>query len=312
MLPPQASGSLGESFFDLGQIIGTTGKGQLVTVFILSQFGSFGLNSVLGMVRSLTMIVHLMMMQLLYPPVAVVFYSGLFEYVNYDIIPTQDIYAEVFGWPNVAYSEETERIGYESRYIIENSGSIPIYMLLICLSQLLFALLRLICRTGRIHDYAHKKQEAFFWAGFNDFINGMYLTMSFCAGINSSALAFDESTAITANNTFGILIALVLVLTPAVYTQRLAKGWNKSVDVPEADKGQQVHEGGELEGQSDEDWQSYCSQSQVSFQDNTKDAVNTSQIDLAAGVEIETRPAARARLARIASHKLEGFRDIAE
>lgn len=214
---------------------------------------SFGLNNVLGLVKALSMIVHLMIMQLLYPPTVMLFYSGLFEYVNYDMIPTEEIYSEVFGWPNVAYSEEAELIGYESRYIIENSGSIPIYMLLIIVNQALFSLLKLCCKkiSKRIHTYAHNKQEDFFWAGFNDFTNDVYLTMSFCAGINLSAYTF-ESAAISANNVFGAVIALVLALAPALYTISLSRAWNKHQEAAncerqtESDKKEDC-EGGEPE-----------------------------------------------------------------
>ena len=44
------------------------------------------------------------------------------------MVPTEDIYAEAFEWENVPYSEEAERIGYISRFWIENSGSVPIYI----------------------------------------------------------------------------------------------------------------------------------------------------------------------------------------
>ena len=50
--------------------------------------------------RSLALITHFMMMQLMVPQNAASFYAGLFEFVTFDIIPTDDIYDKLFdeGW----------------------------------------------------------------------------------------------------------------------------------------------------------------------------------------------------------------------
>ena len=66
----------------------------------------------------------------MFPPVSVVFFAGILQSVTFDLLPTESIYAEIFGFTNEAYSEEAENIGYGSRYFIENAGSIPIYFAL--------------------------------------------------------------------------------------------------------------------------------------------------------------------------------------
>ena len=111
-----------------------------------------------------------MLMKLVFPPVTVVFFAGLFEFVTFDLIPTKEIYEKIFGWPNVAYSDEAENIGYASRYFIENAGSIPLYIAIDLTLQLIYAVAKLtIFRTGgRVRNLIEKKQESFFWAGCND------------------------------------------------------------------------------------------------------------------------------------------------
>lgn len=95
-----------------------------------------------------------MLMKLLFPPVTVTFFAGLFEYVTFDIIPTEDIYKFVFGWPNEAYSKEAEEIGYASRYFIENAGSIPLYIAIDIFLQTVYALAKLILKSGgRVRGY---------------------------------------------------------------------------------------------------------------------------------------------------------------
>lgn len=72
----------------------------------------------------------MMMMQLSYPAVAMSFFGGLFELITFDLVPSDLVWEEVFTFENVPYSEQAEAIGYESRYAIYNSGSIPIFIAL--------------------------------------------------------------------------------------------------------------------------------------------------------------------------------------
>lgn len=99
-----------------------------MVIFLLNLLASHQLNKLLSQVRNLGLVTHFMLMKLMFPPITVVFFSGLFEYVTFDLIPTEDLYAYLFGWTNVAYSEEAESIGYPSRFFIENAGSIPLYI----------------------------------------------------------------------------------------------------------------------------------------------------------------------------------------
>ena len=129
-LPQQVDPSLAQAAESAGSAVSTTGKGQLIAGFVISNFSGFGINLLLGKVAVLNTITHLMMMQLAYHPIAVIFFSSIFEYVTFDLIPTEELYAEIFGWDNVPFSDEAGWIGYESRYLIENLGSIPIYIIL--------------------------------------------------------------------------------------------------------------------------------------------------------------------------------------
>lgn len=220
-----------------GETVGGIGKTQLVIIFILNMIGSHQLNKLLGQVRNLGLVTHLMLMKLLFPPVTVVFFSGLFEYVTFDIIPTEEIYAHLFGWTNVAYSEEAESIGYISRYFIENAGSIPLYIFFDVVLQLLFALLKLVLKSGRIRGYAERSQARFFWAGCNSKFNDAYLTIAFTTGINLSSMTF-VSAAVTFNNCVALLMSALLVFSPIKTGVTLFKGWKKNSseasDAPDA------------------------------------------------------------------------------
>ena len=88
------------------------------------------MNGVLNQVISLSLITHLMMMQLDYPQSAMIFFSKIFEFVTFDLIPTDHIYVEIFQWVNTAFSKMAEAVGYPSHFMIENGGSITIFIIL--------------------------------------------------------------------------------------------------------------------------------------------------------------------------------------
>lgn len=91
------------------------------------------MNSILSNVRCLSLITHLMMMQLNYPGNCVVFYGVVFNFVTFDVIPTDGIYGPIFNFDDEPFSEQAAVIGYESLHVITNSGSIPIFMIWNCL-----------------------------------------------------------------------------------------------------------------------------------------------------------------------------------
>ena len=88
------------------------------------------MNGVLNQVISLSLITHLMMMQLDYPQSTMIFFSKVFEFVTFDLIPTDQIYVEIFKWVNIPFSKMAEVVGYPSHFLIENGGSITIFIIL--------------------------------------------------------------------------------------------------------------------------------------------------------------------------------------
>ena len=64
------------------------------------------MNSILGQVRNLALITHLMMMQLEYSDLQEGFYSQILAFVTFDVIPTDELYETVFiGIENEPYSD---------------------------------------------------------------------------------------------------------------------------------------------------------------------------------------------------------------
>ena len=78
--------------------------------------------------RNLSYIAHLMMMELTYPLVVNSFYEPVLEFANFDLIETEDLYGSTLDLEQDPFSDQVAGIGYESRYLILNLGSIPIFM----------------------------------------------------------------------------------------------------------------------------------------------------------------------------------------
>ena len=190
-------------------MIVASGSGSIFLTVALQQFLSFSVNSMLGNVRNLQYVTHMMMMQLIFPASVGLFFSSLFEFVTYDVLPTDDIYVPIFGWNNEPYSDEAELIGYESRYTIENTGSLLIYLICIGLRTLLFYTILKRCdpKFKRTRSWAKRKQNDFLFSGAIDFYNENYLCIVFSLGINSSSFKLN-SLAEFVNNLFAISLSV--------------------------------------------------------------------------------------------------------
>lgn len=190
-----------------------------------------------------------MIMQLSYPPATVTFYAVVLKYVTFDAIPTDGPYDEIFGFENVPYSLEAASVGYESCYIIYNSGSVPIFMIAILVLQLLFLIITLLVSQGTcVYRFARKKQTDFWWTGFNDGVNDIYMNQCYAIGFNTTVLPFT-STAVSVNNSFLILMILIVALTPFIIAIKLHLDWKPKVDKKKKNEANVVEhrEGGEIE-----------------------------------------------------------------
>ena len=154
-LPSQVDKIFGEIIESIGVAINAGGKGTLLFVAILNILLQFSMNTLLSYVRSLSFITHFFLMQVMYPAIAVVFFSQILEFVTFDIIPTDDVYSYIFDFgDDSAYSDEADQVGYGSRFILVNIGSIGIFFTLTILQQIFFNFLYFAFPQGRVRNWA--------------------------------------------------------------------------------------------------------------------------------------------------------------
>ena len=224
-IPLQISEGAAAALAAVGDSVGSGGQILTIGILVLNLVASYSMNQILSQVRSLSMITHLQMMQLNVPPSAIIFFSALFEFVTFDIVPTEDIYEKTFAWENVPYSESADNIGYASRQIIENTGSVPIFLLIIFCQQIAFAILvRAVKKQGRLLSYAQERREGFFYAGATDFFNETYINVCFAVCINTSYIAFGTN-ALMFNTCVAGVAGVGVATFPCIFARKLSKAW---------------------------------------------------------------------------------------
>ena len=233
------------------------GKSSLFIMALLSFVTTYSMNTLLSQVRNLSLITHLMMMQLSYPAAVTIFYSGIFEYVTFDLVPTDTFYQDLFRFePTEPYSEEAESIGYPSQYLIVNSGSLTLFIFVVAILQLVYSLIaRFSDEKSWLNKKAKAKKENFRWAGMTDWVHEINLSMCYCIMINTTAFKFDTRGA-AFNSVFMVAMALLLFLWPfkvafsarkmwnAPLAQR-KKNWTEEQHRQDYDRSEEQREGGE-------------------------------------------------------------------
>ena len=128
-LPRIINEKYAESIVELATKLADVSKGAVSTFLVLSFFIGFSMKPVLDQIRCLQMIVHLMMMHIMLAQSCLLFFAKILEFVIFDMIPTEYIYPLIFFFKNdSAYTEEAEALGYGSRYLIINTGSVTIFI----------------------------------------------------------------------------------------------------------------------------------------------------------------------------------------
>ena len=136
-----------ESIVELAIILVYVFKVTFSTFLVLSFFIGFSMKPVLDQIRCLQMIVHLMMIHIILAESCLLFFAKIIELVIFDIIPTEYIYPLIFFFKNdSAYTEEAEALGYGSRYLIINTGSVTIFIIANVFLHLFSWCLVKICR----------------------------------------------------------------------------------------------------------------------------------------------------------------------
>ena len=81
-----------------GESVQGSSKATLYAAFFFNLFLGLSMNQLLSTIRCLSYITHLNIMELKLSPISVMFYQKFYEFVTFDVIPTDEIYEEIFGF----------------------------------------------------------------------------------------------------------------------------------------------------------------------------------------------------------------------
>jgi hypothetical protein len=103
------------------------------------------LNQLLGTISSLGIIIHFVCINLDYPLRMQLFFGGLFPLITFDPLPTDIAYNYLFETQSFeddqALTEQFDIVGYGSRLVYDNMGSLLVFILLQPLSLIMLHLL---------------------------------------------------------------------------------------------------------------------------------------------------------------------------
>jgi len=86
------------------------------------------------MINVMQLIVHMPLLNINFPTNAVTFYNFIIDVSSFDIIPTDWIRSKLFNFTETENDSQFSSMGYQSPNIVENLGSMLVYLLLIVLT----------------------------------------------------------------------------------------------------------------------------------------------------------------------------------
>ena len=165
----------------------------------------------------------------------------IIKLLTFDPFPDIDgFYEKVFklekGDP---YMEKAAEVGYESRLLSFNAGSVLIFSLLMVANQLVYLLIRVTCSKKTVicgwnpNSWASRHQSNFVWSGACDYIEETYLLCVVGIALNRDTLSFS-SPGLFLNDSFATLAGLVTFFFPIVISIRMHLVQTFNVDLIKA------------------------------------------------------------------------------
>lgn len=160
--------------------------------FILNLLMSTSMNQMLGSIKNLQVIVHLVLMNFIVPAVTQIFFAAVIQMIAFDPFEGAGEYTKEY-LSLEADDEEDEpvlaenfvQLGYESPYYLTNLGSL-LYIVLAYLALIpVFALLAVMpCCSEKVKKWSANKVQGAFYNGLLSFVDGTFLLLFITGMIN--------------------------------------------------------------------------------------------------------------------------------
>ena len=168
----------------------TVTKTGMVVSFIVSYFLKALVNQLLALVDSLILIVHASIISLNYPVNLANFFTGLFPFITFDILPTTQLYERVFRFNRItdsAISDQFNQVGYQNKSLsINNLNSLYIFFTFgpaMCFVFWFLFKFNLLRRFPHIQDRIDRVVHKVLWNGVLLFCSETYVVVCTVASI---------------------------------------------------------------------------------------------------------------------------------
>jgi hypothetical protein len=132
---------------------------------------------VFGAINKLQIMIHILLLNIVVAPNALMFFTSLVSLVNFDLIDMEPLSRKMFQLHNdQPFSDVFDEFGYSSNYIIINLGMLFYALIEFFLTLAIIPLLSK-SKNARILKLRDKFQEDLVWGGFIDYFNEAYLVI---------------------------------------------------------------------------------------------------------------------------------------
>ncbi|TNV87552.1 hypothetical protein FGO68_gene2096 [Halteria grandinella] len=167
-----------------------------------------------GMINVMQLIVHMPLMNLVFPANAVLFYNFIIDISNFDILPVDSMENKLFKFTDSPSQPWFEQLGYNQNPFLQNMGSMMIYVCVYLGLSLSVPFIGYIKGRNSILAklYTYLRENFFFNSFLRLFLEG-YMQFSICSLISTSNALWDSSSD-RLSTVLGLIFTTCITLFP--------------------------------------------------------------------------------------------------
>lgn len=192
----------------------------LVLNFLLNLLIGSAIQNLLAAIRKLSIMLHLLIINVKIPANAMVFFSNLFAFVAFDIVEIEPFVRPLLNLQSDEVSNTNlYDLGYPSNYFVINIGNLAIGLVYFA-SVFIFACLTSKCESKRIGGCRRMLTNGLYWNKPLAFLNEIYIVFSISAVTNFFVFDF-KSYGSTISSALTVIASLILFGYPVLILVRL-------------------------------------------------------------------------------------------
>lgn len=168
-------------------------KSVVIANFAVNLFIGGALQQLFSAIRKLTIMVHLLIINVSIPANAQFFFAGLLSFVTFDIIELGPYIRSGLNLPDepVLINDNFEHLGYSSGYFVINMGTLVIAIVYLVL-MLFFYVVTMCVKNEKFNRFRNWLTKGLLWNSIISFIVESYMLISISSVTNFKKLEFKS------------------------------------------------------------------------------------------------------------------------